>query len=198
MWRTSQGERVLTGGEAAAFKAGLSDLVEDLAEWGDDQSTGVEAFDALSYGQRLALLVDLAGALLNPSVPPPSHTSANEATVHAVYRQLFTLIEVELDSNTPATNARQLVRTACFERGLEALSETHVDLDAWQGAVESLSDQVLWDRDFEDGTMFLDAAPESLNRDEVGVGGDYFAAVSRELRDAEIEPTLVRLRQLAQ
>jgi hypothetical protein len=70
MWRTSQGERVLTGGEAAAFKAGLSDLVEDLAEWRHDQSTGVEAFDALSYGQRLALLVDLAGALLNPSVPP--------------------------------------------------------------------------------------------------------------------------------
>jgi len=65
MWRTSQGERVLTGGEAAAFKAGLSDLVEDLAEWGDDQTTGVEAFDALSYGQRLALLVDLAGACLS-------------------------------------------------------------------------------------------------------------------------------------
>jgi len=198
MWRTSQGERVLTGGEAAAFKAGLGDLVEDLAEWDDDQSTGVEAFDTLSYGQRLALLVDLAGALLNPSVPPPSHTSANEAAVHAVYRQLFTLIEVELDSDTPTTNARQLVRTASFERGLEALSETDDDLDAWQGAVETLSDQVLWDRDFEDGAMFLDAAPESVNRDEVGVGVDYFAAVSRELRDTEIEPTLVRLRQLAQ
>lgn len=198
MWRTSQGERVLTGGEAAAFKAGLSDLVEDLAEWRHDQSTGVEAFDALSYGQRLALLVDLAGALLNPSVPPPSHTSANEAAVHAIYRQLFTLIEVELDSDTPATNARQLVRTACFERGLDALSDTDDDLDAWRIAVETLSDQVLWDRDFEDGAMFLDAAPESVNRDEVGVGVEYFATVSRELRDAEIEPTLVQLRQLGQ
>ncbi|MGQ0628141.1 MAG: hypothetical protein ACT4PL_08595 [Phycisphaerales bacterium] len=137
MWRTSQGERVLIGGEAAAFKAGLSDLVEDLAEWGDDQSTGVEAFDALTYGQRLALLIDLADALLNPSVPPPPLTSEKEAAVHAVYRQLFTLVEVELDSDTPETNARQLVRTACFERGLEALSETDDDLDAWQVAVET-------------------------------------------------------------
>jgi hypothetical protein len=195
MWRTPHGDRVLTGAEAQTFKLGLSDLVEDLAESGDDHDCGVEAFDALSYGQRLAVLEDVSKALLDSSVSSPAHTAANEAAIYAIYRQLVAALEIELDG-VASTEVRSAIRAACYECGLQALAETDDDLDEWTDAVESLSDQVLWDRDFEDGKKFLDAAPNQAANDDAGIDGDYFASVPRELREREIGPALERLRAI--
>lgn len=164
MWRTPQGNRILAGSEAAAFKAAFGNLVEDLAEWDEEHQTGVSTFDTLSYGQRLAVLEDLARAMFDPGVPPPAHTSANEAAIYAVYQQLKGLVEVELDGPS-STEVRRVVRTACYERGLEALAEHDDDLSEWDSAIESLSEQVLWDHDFADGDDFLDKPPQhDVNR----------------------------------
>ncbi|MBX3356948.1 MAG: hypothetical protein KF745_00820 [Phycisphaeraceae bacterium] len=196
MWRTPQGNRVLKGAEARAFKAGLSALVEELAEWGDDHESSVEVFDSLSYGQRLALLEDIAGALLDPSsVSTPAHTAASEAAIYAVYKQLLALVEFELDA-ADSFDIRSIIRAGCYERGLKALADNDDDLEEWTWAIEDLSDQVLWDRDFEDGKMFLDAAPDHGANTDVEIDGDYFASIPRELRDPEITPTIDRLRRI--
>ncbi len=194
MWRTSQGNRCLKDGEATAFKAALGGLVEDLAEWGEEHQTGVGPFDVLSYGQRIAVLEDLAAALFDPAVPMPSHTAANEAAVFVVFQQLKGLIEVELD-DPDGTGVRMMVRTACLECGLETPSEQEDDPEAWDAAVDALSDQVLWDHDFADGDDFLDVPPDDdVDRKMLGITAEYYSAVPRELRDEDVPAVITRLR----
>lgn len=198
MWRTSQGDRVLTGDEARAVKAALLDLVEELATDLDEHETGVQVFDALSLGQRLATLEDVSSALFDLSLPTPPHSAANEAAIYAVYCQLKSMVELELDSDPVCTDIRRLVRAACYECGLRALSETDDDCTEWSDSIEELSDQVLWDRDFSDGDMFLDAAPTDMHPDAVDNSEDYFAAIPREIRDADIPEIVARLRRALQ
>jgi hypothetical protein len=198
MWRTSQGDRVLTGDEARVVKAALLDLVDELATAQDEHETGVQVFDALSLGQRLATLEDLSSALFNPSIPAPPHSAANEAAIYAVYHQLKSMVELEVDSDPVCTDIRRLVRAACYECGLRALAETEDECTEWSDSIEELSDQVLWDRDFSDGDMFLDAVPTDTRPDAVDISEDYFAAISREIRDAEISETFSRLRRALQ
>jgi len=196
MWRTSQGDRFLTGDEAALFRAAVGDLIEEMEMDGDEHQTGVAVFDALSYGQRVALLEDVAAAVLRENVLAPMHTAANEAAIFAIYHQIKSMIAIELDEET-LTDVRRLVRLASFERGLQALAETDDRNEAWFSAVDELSDQVLWDHDFFDGELFLDAPRESDSVLQVAdLAGDYFAAVPRDLLDNQLPGALTRLREL--
>ena len=57
MWRTPEGNRVLRGAEWELFREGLSclwDLVEDGGDEDDRFGVGIDAFDSLQQGQKLA------------------------------------------------------------------------------------------------------------------------------------------------
>src|SRR5580700_6603300 len=118
MWRTPDGNRVLTEPEWALFAAGVDllwDWIESDIEAGDDDADlGLVAFDRLTPEQKLVMLADVANALRSVSVPTPRHTSSNEATIAAVFSVIRGAYELEIDVATdeempPSTAIRQLL-----------------------------------------------------------------------------------------
>jgi hypothetical protein len=100
MWRTPHGERVLRGAEWELFRAGLDtfwDWVESSVADPDISDTGTPAFDRLQIGQELALLAVLGTALNEEEDPRPDLTVNTESTVAAVFGQIATEVEKEID-----------------------------------------------------------------------------------------------------
>src|SRR4051812_44588362 len=90
---------------AAAF---LSDNIGWECEQTDDDAIGIAAFDRLTTGQKQTAIFEVSRALLRPDVDPPRVTAALVATVDAIYRELLTLIELEM-GDEGATTRRALL-----------------------------------------------------------------------------------------
>ena len=138
MWRTPRGERVLRGAEWEFFRAGLDtpwDWVESSVADPDISDTGTPAFDRLQIGQKLALLASVGTALSEEGVPRPHLTVNTESAVAAVFGQIATEVEKEIDlSRDPdwlanpdgpedATRWRRLVLAAYREAMLQDEAE---------------------------------------------------------------------------
>jgi hypothetical protein len=189
MWRTRDGDRVLTDPEWAVFAAGLDVLwdgvEEDLAAGTAWPRTGVRAFDALTPEQQLALLADVAAALRDPAVPPPLPTAAAAAAVAAVYEHARALLETELlMSRGRRTASRRLVRAAVAagpDRPRRLPPPTLRRRAAWFALLDRLIGRVLDDADFELADAVLDLPPDHARavRSGLGIPADYFAAAPR-------------------
>jgi hypothetical protein len=202
MWRTSKGDRVLQGAEWELFRTALSevwDLIEDSFDDGELFSSGVDAFDTLQPGQKLALLAIVGKALSDQSVPTPAHTAHNEATIAAVFQHVrqSVLVEIETqdepESADHATYWRGLVLAACREISDEwdhpLPAATCDDAAEWELLVECLADQVLWDADYEMGDQFLDADPDAGREllKKMRIAEDYYLAVAPDPTAAEVQ-----------
>src|SRR5215469_16664483 len=101
MWRTPQGDRVLTEAEWALFRVGLTilqDVIQqDISNKTDDTDTGVAVLDRLTPEQKLTLLAETAHALRNPAIPTPHPTAVKEGAIMAVFSMLQGELEMELD-----------------------------------------------------------------------------------------------------
>ena len=130
MWWTPHGERVLRGAEWELFREGLDtlwDWVESSVADPDIADTGTPAFDRLQMGQKLALLASVGTALSDEGVPRPDLTVNTESAVAAVFRQIASEVEQEieqsgdpewlanLDSPEDATHWRRRVLAAYHE-----------------------------------------------------------------------------------
>ena len=124
------------------FREGLGsawDCVEDGVDDPDAIDTGVEAFDRLQLGQRLALLALVGSALSDEAIPGPDLTVNTKGAVAAVYAQIAKMIELEIDMSrdpewaadpgSPArmTHWRRLVLVAYREAYPQDQSETLAD-----------------------------------------------------------------------
>jgi hypothetical protein len=70
MWRTSCGERTLEGAEARVFAEALLCLLDEaFMNQFEDYPSGVNCFDDLTYGQKVAVLVTVGKGLLCPDTP---------------------------------------------------------------------------------------------------------------------------------
>jgi hypothetical protein len=138
MWWTPHGERVLRGAEWELFREGLDtlwDWVESSAADPDISDTGTQAFDRLQIGQKLALLASVGTALSDERVPHPDLTVNTESAVAAVFRQIASEVEQEIDqsrdpewlanpdSPEEATRWRRLVLAAYREAMLQDEAE---------------------------------------------------------------------------
>ena len=76
--------------------------------------------------------------------------------------------------------------------------ENCLDMEEWRWVVESLADNVLWDRDFEMDEDFIDAEPErsQLIKTELGIDQDYFSAIAPDAEEHDVQTTLASLRRL--
>ncbi len=198
MWHTSKGDRILHGAEARLFKAALTGLVEYTTE-PDEWSCGIVLFDELTFSQRLAVLEGIATALLTEAQVMPELTAVNEAAIAAVFEYASFEIDLEIDLNPSTTVWRQMVYDAneeCFADDLECDPEYAPDDDygcplsvesgqrkGWHSAIEALADRILWDRDFEMVSDFLDEPPDkaALLRQIMGIDDDYFAVAADDL-----------------
>lgn len=166
MWKTPFRERVLTGAEGRLFREALTYLVDDVEqsiEIEEECYVGITAFDNLSNIQKLAMLEAVGLALLRPRIPCPVHTAISEATIAAVFANLVTGIEIELDHERPDPSGngdgqdepihfswRELVVAALGENGDEEIPDpTSNDMDEWREAVGRVEEWVLWDLDWD-------------------------------------------------
>src|SRR4051794_19396909 len=101
MWRTGVGDRILTETEWALFNSGLGLLVdfveEDIRDSTDNADSGIPAFDRLTPEQKLGLLANTVRALVDPAVPTPRHTAANEGAIAAVFAMIRVNLETEIE-----------------------------------------------------------------------------------------------------
>ena len=80
MWRTSCGNRILKSAEARLLAEALLSLLDEAVydQW-EDYKLGIEAFDNLTYGQKISVLSTIAEGLFRKDVKPVSLTAVLEA-----------------------------------------------------------------------------------------------------------------------
>ncbi len=221
MWQTSMGDRTLAGAEAELVRT-MVGFVQDMITVGveidDPHITEVALFNALQPTQQLAMLHEVAQGLLLDNIPVPELTAIREATVHVLYRELVGLIECEIDlsrlENEPDYGLRSLV-LAVFgemrnsdnpkianewaEDDLSTLPPVDCpEINEWNDLVESLADQILWDRDFEMEAVLVDQAPEKaeLMKSHLGITSDYFSLIAPDPGLEELDRIQHELRAL--
>ena len=185
MWATSQGDRTLRADEAqlVLMSVGyLHDMITSGVDLGEPYQTGVMMFDALQPTQQMAILHEVAHGLLDEHTPLVELTAVREATVYAIFCELESLVEIELDLSArsqPSCETRERIIQACehfknqrsqWDDDLESTQSADFDppvlqcddIDQWNRVIELLADQVLWDRDFELEEAFADHDPEKI------------------------------------
>lgn len=197
MWRTSEGDRILKGGEAELFRKGVSSLACHLADAFEcyEFATGEKVFDRLTHAQKIAMLDLVSRALLYQNARCPALSGVNEATVAAVYAHIGREIVIETDESE-SLFWRRLVRAACkgIGWGRSAMPNLHCENDGkWRDVIEELLDEILWDRDHELEDIFLDMPPDDSRaaRAAAGVSGPYFRTIA-------LEPSAEQLRRMEQ
>lgn len=203
MWHTSKGDRALAGVEAQLFKIGarfLVDYIRGCDHVGEKSLAGVDAFDRLNNHQKIAMIRNVAEALLAPKRPPPELNALNEATVHAIYQNLLTWVE-----GASCGGGRSSLRTLVLEVArlsddgeMDYTSPSCVGADEWPLLMDMCEDRILWDRDFDIEADIIDAPPEnSRQRKELlDIADDYFTAVAPDPTADEHRVNIKRLEKL--
>jgi hypothetical protein len=134
MWWTPHGERVLRGAEWELFRAGLDtlwDWVENPVADPDISDTGTPAFDRLQIGQRLALLASVGTASSEEGVSRPRLTVNIESAVAAVFGQIASEVEKEIDlSRDPDRFPSEVEKEIDLSRDLDWLANPDEPEDA--------------------------------------------------------------------
>ena len=200
MWWTSCGERTLEGAEARVFAEALLALVDEayLGHF-DDYDIGVNAFDRLTYGQKVYILSIVGNGLLRRDVPRVDLTAVSEGAIAAVFEHLKNMVTIEIDMPELGTNWRELVVAARKEaEGENIPAPTCNDLEEWEIEMESLADDILWDADYDDADLYLDQPPEKAEwlKSMTRIPDNYYLAVADDLKEEEIAEKLADLRKL--
>ena len=197
MWNTSYGDRVLAPAEASLFveaSAYMRDMITAAVEMNESHCTGVAAFDRLQPTQQLTALHLVTMALLKPEIEPPPLSATLEGTVYAVFKDLLSLIALEVDYEFDLEPSFKLRDAILAARKANVISDTDwhepsedelnglpdctcTDIDRWQHEIEILADQILWDRDFELEALIADQDPFKVAgiKEYLGIGRDYFS-----------------------
>lgn len=175
MWWTPCGERYLTGTEATLLKRSIAfihaQLDCELAGDTGHRSYGVPVFDRLNPAQKVAILTQVAEALLLPDSPLIEFTALTEGTAAAIYENIGDMIQSEIEAgkfNEPVYTWRMLVLAAHVETSdAEEMREGNAtgedideeddyelpapdctDGDEWGILLECLDGCVFWDNDY--------------------------------------------------
>jgi hypothetical protein len=64
--------------------------------------------------------------------------------------------------------------------------------------IQGVTDYILWDRDYEDGALYLDKPPEQSEalRTFARISEDYYLAIADDLSDKEIPARISELQKL--
>ena len=223
-WHTPSGDRYLTGEEAELVRDSIATMVEELASCRETEEPpweyGVTLFDELTWQQQLAVLELLATNLLQQTDATLELSGINEAAVAAVYQNIVQQIEleIELDPVSPESfrcRWRQAALDAYREHqddaacGEEILGDHEssldtgldsecIEVDRWRWLVESLTDRVLWDRDFEMVEEMIDAPPEraAAMKAALGINASYYTAIAPDPTDRQVDALFHSLEQL--
>ena len=203
MWRTEDGDRVLTEAEWKLFATGLDLLLHwidsDISSGSGSDSAiaqvGMKAFDLLTPEQKYALLADVALALRDEATPAPFQTAANEAAIAAVFDCVMSMIETEIEAQIDGQSesgitVRQLMLDAIgiADREDELPSPDCTEKEDWRFLMEEIESRVFWDYDFVMGDDLLDLPPEQSRAilEQLTIDPDYYLAAPRDPNKMEL------------
>ena len=181
MWETSKGVRTLEGAEAYLVREMVHYLLDQIKvgiEINEPHRSDVPVFDALQPTQQLVMLAQVAQGLLSHDIEPVPLTAINEGAIYAVFCELRSLIEIEIEFERLGDGRDNTIRTAVVDAWTqhhqwEASDEEKDDsipqpdsmnIDQWAWFVELIADEILWDRDFSLDGLVADIHPEKANQ----------------------------------
>lgn len=214
----------MTGVEAQLLREVIDTMVDNIEmarDLGQSHSVGVLLYDNLQPTQQMTMLYRVANALLRDDVPEPDLTAVNEATVYAIFRELYFAIEIEIDTEAmddefgderpcdSPFSLRSLTLAAWqssmseeeieeFEQDGSMPNVTSSDMSQWDMVIEGLADRILWDRDFEMEYLMADEEParSALLKRHMGIDEDYYTAVASDVGDSQYEKIRDEIRNL--
>ncbi|QDT13905.1 hypothetical protein [Planctomycetes bacterium K23_9] len=162
MWPTTNGVRKLCGDEAKLIRGIIGMMVDQLVaesrQESDQQFYGIEWFDSCEVAQRLWLLDQVTDALLTDA-DPPSPAAMLEATIDAIFAELFDLIVMEIDDPalTPTSWRRSAVAAFECQNGRPPkVGLDSVDQEIWGLVVTQIADSILGVRLYQQAESFRD------------------------------------------
>jgi hypothetical protein len=196
-WKTPLGERVLNKAEAQLFAnavAVILDFYQSWPEgglnWGRPVTEG--PFEQLTAPQKVAVLEEVAEALLTET-PVPPHSSITENAIYYVYRWILEQMESDVEEQEEIWGQEVLDALGRSGRdpatrggGAEGMDgddsededskyDPYIgcrDVEKWEAAIEELADRILWDRDWELGEY---VAQSSEVKDFMHIDQNYFS-----------------------
>lgn len=211
MWRTPNGNKIITGPVGLLFAEGLRSIADEMRnclEYGeDDYGIGVRAFDSLTTEQKIWSLHKVTFGLFDEHTPPCSLVAYLEATIAGIFEQIESCICLEIDMEDDNDfqeykyHWRQLV-LAAFEltemNAPEHLEEDEIplvvestDIDHWKDSLSYLEGEVFWDDDYlyDD---FNDYPPEVKKEvyTKLTIADDYYSSIPPDPSTEEAEKLL--------
>jgi hypothetical protein len=159
--------RTLAGDEAKLVRGLVGMMVDQIVAESRDESEqhlyGIEWFDSWDWTQRLWLLDRVTDALLTDS-ESPSPAAMLEATIDAIFAELFDLIVMEIDhdlfrpSGEGKPSWRQSTTTAfaCQNGRLPSIDVDSADQEIWGVLVTQIADCILGVRLYQQAESFRD------------------------------------------
>ncbi|MFB3106225.1 MAG: hypothetical protein ACE1ZA_15075 [Pseudomonadales bacterium] len=210
MWHTANGKRTLAGAEARLIRETAWDLVDAIrAEISLDSSVqfGILLFDQLTWQQQLVMLFKVLKPLLDSSVGSPTATALLDATIAAIYAQMNSGVECEIDMEQTSpqgeegdTELRQRIIEAIREHGAEGNwpDPECVVMDAWELTIDAVQGWVLADEDWQMDGLTLDLPPDK-NREfkqALGIRDDYFTDIPPDANDQQARAAWANILEL--
>ncbi|MEJ7595246.1 MAG: hypothetical protein WKF77_27315 [Planctomycetaceae bacterium] len=204
-WHTPRGDRILTGPEAELFREALM-IITDWIEGDVDQDQalhefGIPAFDTATARGKLALLADVGYALLRQTDRCPKLLAVRESTIGAIFFAMEQSVQHEIDNEFELPDGmfwrqRILQAVRLIDSDLETPDADGCNWEEWEFLIDVLRDVILWDRDFDSESTFVDADPGVVEdiKIDMGIGEDYFCEVAPDPSDKELETIRLRLR----
>ena len=200
MWRTDHSDRILEGAEAKIFAEALLSLLDEaIMGTLDDYELGIKCFDTLTVGQKISVLATIGNGLFRKEVEIVELTAVLESGIGAVFKHLYNNITMEIDMPELKSDWRKLLVAARKEMEAEDIPEpTCEDFNEWDIEVEELANAILWDRDYEDGDIYMDHPPEKTEwlKYMAMIPGNYYTAIADDLTDKEAQVKIKELRKL--
>ncbi|TWU00999.1 UPF0158 family protein [Stieleria varia] len=205
MYETTYGDRVLRGAEARLIAHAAWRFTDDLrnhvpSDGRADMNRGDSViFEALSPEQKIVMIDRVTLYLLDETVDAPPCTALLDATIAALYRQVYDSVNIEIDlDHTSSTSGPEgtlereqvieayLVNADVEDPDFEAPDPECQDLSIWQGIIDSLRDRVLQDEDWLLESPLMDIDPDESHavRQIAGIDRDYFTDIAP---DADVE-----------
>ncbi len=172
MWPTTNGLRCLAGDEWELVRGAIGMMLDQLVaegREGDPQNYyGIEWFDQWDWQQRIWLIEHVTLALLT-DLDPPSPAAIWEATIDAVFQEIYQLVELEIAGGAGMAEAnswrRCVVEAFIEQHGREpGITFSDTDLDSWQLIITQLADAILGVRLYLQAESFRDGDIEQTKK----------------------------------
>jgi hypothetical protein len=199
MWRTNHNDRILEGAEAKVFAEALLHLLDEFDLCDFEYELGIKCFDTLTNGQKIYVLATIGNGLFRKDVEPVALTAVLESGIGAVFKHLYNNITIEIDMPELKSDWRKLLVAARKEMEAEEIPDpTCEDYDEWDIEVNELANAILWDRDYEDGDIYMDHPPEKTEwlKYMAMIPENYYTSIADDLTDEEAQVKIEELRKL--